>query len=112
MPEATKSVLEKLGYHVTTLLDGANALKQLSPPPRKFDLVITAYGMPQMNGKQLTARIKQICPTMPIILMTGYADLIAKENITVWGIDGLLLKPFNLQEINKTVIDVLARAAG
>ncbi|MGK5091801.1 response regulator [Deltaproteobacteria bacterium TL4] len=101
--DLVKEMLIKLGYEVTNFSDCAQALTLFTDHAQDFDLVITDYGMPKMNGKQLTAKIKEIRPELPVILITGYADLVVKEDIVTWKIDGLLKKPFKLASLSQVV---------
>ncbi len=103
----TQRMLENFGYKVTKFLDCVEALKAFTDHPQDFDLVLTDYGMPNMNGKQLGEKIKEIRPEIPIILFTGYSDLVAKDNIQMWGIDDLIMKPFASEELGEVVKNVL-----
>jgi len=68
--KVTRSVLEGLGYTVTDQNDCLEALKLFTEHPQDFDLVITDYGMSEMNGKQLVEKIKEIRSDISIILFT------------------------------------------
>ncbi len=75
-PELCEVVTEYLttdGHTVTSAENGAVALTQFRSG--QFDLVITDRAMPEMNGEQLAAAIHQIKPNFPVILMTGFGDL-------------------------------------
>ena len=67
-------MLMDLGHSVTEAYSGAYALKLLEAEP-PFDVVVTDYAMPGMNGHDLALRIQQINPGLPVILATGYAEL-------------------------------------
>jgi len=67
-------MLLDLGHSVTEAQSGAHALKLFESDPA-FDVVMTDYAMPGMNGLDLALRIRQINPKLPIILATGYAEL-------------------------------------
>ncbi len=69
---ARKSVLEELGYRITTASEGNEALERFSA--EHFDLVITDYKMPKMNGLELIRRIRERAASIPIILVSGYVD--------------------------------------
>ena len=69
---ARKTVLEEQGYRVTTAQDGQEAFERLVRD--RFDLVITDYKMPKMNGLELITKIRGRQMEMPIILISGYAD--------------------------------------
>lgn len=69
---ARKTVLKDLGYETSTATSGEEALAMISQ--RKFDLIITDYKMPQMNGTELIAQVRQSWPAMPIILLSGFVE--------------------------------------
>ncbi len=93
-----KRILEKRGYEVTIFTYSVEALKIFCQTPYKFDMVITDYNMPQMNGGQLAIKIKEIRKTIPVILVTGCGDF-TEDNITEGGIDGLIVKPYQQKVI-------------
>ena len=82
-------MLLDLGHSVTEAQSGTLALKLMETDPG-FDVVITDYAMPGMNGFQLAQRIKEKHPKMPIILATGYAELPSDRSIEF----GHLSKPY------------------
>ena len=71
---ARQSVLEELGYIVLAARSGVEALKLVDE--QKFDLIITDFKMPSMNGQELIAHLRQKGIQTPIILLSGYADLL------------------------------------
>jgi PAS domain S-box-containing protein len=73
-------ILLDLGHSVTEAQSGAEALKLLATDAQ-FDIVVTDYAMPGMNGFELAQRIKEKNPKLPIILATGYAELPAERAI-------------------------------
>ena len=69
---ARRTVLEELGYVVHTCSSGAEALKLLAS--NKVDLVITDFRMPNMDGMELIARMKELRGDLPIILLSGFVE--------------------------------------
>lgn len=67
-------MLEDLGHEVVEANSGAAALTVLESG-RAFDLMITDFAMPKMNGGQLALAVRELRPGMPILLATGYAEL-------------------------------------
>jgi CheY-like chemotaxis protein len=70
----TADMLMDLGHSVVEASSGARALQLLDTDAR-FDTVLTDFAMPGMNGLDLALKIRQIKPTLPIVLATGYAEL-------------------------------------
>jgi CheY-like chemotaxis protein len=89
----TADMLFDLGHSVTEARSGAQALDLLGDSP--FDIVITDYAMPCMNGFALAQRIRERRPDLPIILATGYAELPADRSIQF----GLLSKPYTSRDL-------------
>jgi two-component system response regulator HydG len=89
-----KELSEKLGYQVQTAADGVEGLecfKGFQP-----DLVVLDIYMPRMNGLAVLAKIKEISPACPVILITGflhYEQLIQINNSI--RPDGCIIKPLN-----------------
>jgi CheY-like chemotaxis protein len=70
----TADMLTDLGHSVREATSAAGAL-QLLAHDGPFDVVVTDYAMPGMNGLDLATRVKRIQPQLPIVLATGYAEL-------------------------------------
>ncbi|HEY4364039.1 MAG TPA: response regulator [Bryobacteraceae bacterium] len=70
--KARKTVLEELGYKISTASCGDDALESFGK--QKFDLVVTDYKMPRMNGIELIVQLRKKSPALPIILISGYVD--------------------------------------
>ena len=68
-----KPVLEKAGYEVLTAASAAQAFEALSS--RKIDLLLTDYLMPGQTGTELARAAKDICPHLPVILLSGVSEL-------------------------------------
>lgn len=71
---STADLLQNLGHSVREANSGAEAL-EIVRSGEHFDLVVTDYSMPKMNGGQLALALRQLRPDLPILLATGYADL-------------------------------------
>ena len=69
---ARKTVLEELGHRITTASSGADALEAFGA--HKFDLVVTDYKMPRMDGLELITRLRKQAPALPIVLISGFVD--------------------------------------
>lgn len=99
----TAESLTELGYAVTAVASAEAALAQLAAGLVP-DLVVTDHMMPDMTGAQLAAAARQRLPNLPVLLITGYANLRPEETI---GLD-VLPKPFRFAELAVRVADLLA----
>ena len=102
-----KEILERIGYQVTMLTSGVDATEKFGKAPNDIDLVITDMTMPIMTGAELSKKLLQIRPDIPIILCTGFSELIDKEKATAIGIQEYLMKPLSRIDLAKTVRKVL-----
>lgn len=89
----TRDYLELHGYHVVTERNSQHALDMFREAPGIFDLVITDITMPHLTGDRLAREVLAIRPDIPVILMTGYSDLISEDEIEADGLGSLLMKP-------------------
>jgi CheY-like chemotaxis protein len=105
-------LLEKQGYQVTVVGDGRKALATLGR--NKFDLVLMDVQMPEMDGFEATAAIREAeqCTggRLPIIAMTAHAMKGDRERCLSAGMDGYVSKPVHVQELFAVMDDVLERA--
>jgi len=105
--EMGKAMLERLGYEVTICTSSLGALSTFKNNPDQFDAVITDQTMPGMTGLALAKRMLQIRPDIPIILCTGYSNLINEVQAKSYGIKGFALKPITKKDISKLLRVVL-----
>lgn len=95
--------LEKLpNCEVVIATSGQEALQYFDQRP--FDLMITDYRMPDIDGVTLTARVRQGYPQAATIIITGYGDHLPREQIT--GVP-ILDKPVKLAEIRSATLQTL-----
>lgn len=102
-----QSMLKKLGYRVETQTRPDKAIKIFAAAPHKFDLVISDMTMPGMTGDSLASELMKIRPDIPIIICTGYSEKIDEQRAKGLGIKGLMMKPFTIRSLSKTVRDAL-----
>jgi two-component system, sensor histidine kinase and response regulator len=72
-----KMFLESFGYSVQTARSGPEALEQVRNTD--FDVVVLDYRMPEMNGLELARSLRQQCPSLPLIVLSGYASGLPRE---------------------------------
>ncbi|MBN8906087.1 MAG: response regulator, partial [Rhodospirillales bacterium] len=89
-------MLHDLGYQVVEAPGGAEALTLMTE--LRPDIILVDYAMPGMNGLQLTRALRDRGVTLPIAMVTGYAEL-DDSQAGKSPLDGLLRKPFTIQEL-------------
>jgi len=97
--EANKTLLIKFGYNVQVFTNGVQALQEFKRHPEQFDLIITDMTMPYMTGLELARQLLQINAKIPIILCTGYNDVINRQTALASGISEYMEKPIVLNEL-------------
>ena len=108
--KSAKVCLERSGYKVTAVSSGREALEIFLAEPNHFDLVITDQTMAEMTGQELSARLLELKPDIPIIICTGHSDRVSAENIGESGIRTVLQKPPSPTDLRRVVREVLDEA--
>jgi PAS domain S-box-containing protein len=107
MADMGRQMLRHLGYQVTASTDSGEALELFRRDPFRFDLVITDQTMPRMTGMELAREILAIRQDMPIILCTGFSEIITAEEAKAQGIREFILKPIVTMELATTIRQIL-----
>jgi len=89
---ARRSVLEELGHLVQTSGTAAEALDLCGK--HSFDVVVTDYKMPKMNGVELIGRLRKLHPATSVILISGFTDTLGLDEAST-GADIVLQKSNN-----------------
>jgi CheY-like chemotaxis protein len=89
---ARRSVLEELGHQVLTSGTASEALELCGK--HSFDVVVTDYKMPKMNGVELIARLRKLHPATAVILISGFTDTLGLDEAST-GADIVLQKSNN-----------------
>jgi DNA-binding NtrC family response regulator len=105
-----RELLRKKGYEVSVASDSHEAWDMFSADPDKYDLVVTDQTMPGLSGVQLAAKMLTLRADLPIILCTGYSDIVGEGNISQYGIKGFMAKPIDSRELLRTVHNLLSIA--
>ncbi len=99
----------RLGYEVTVRTSSVEALADFRAEPGRFDLVVTDMTMPEMTGVELSRELLRIRPDLPIILCTGFSEMITEEGALEQGIRAFVMKPLAVRDIAETARRVLDR---
>ncbi|MBT8340954.1 MAG: sigma-54-dependent Fis family transcriptional regulator [Desulfatitalea sp.] len=94
--------LQMQGYDITTVNSGLKALDLVKD--RDIDIIFTDYKMPEFNGLELLAAVKQYKPEIEVIIVTGYGSMESAIQAMKFGSYDYLQKPFKLDHL-KLIID-------
>lgn len=96
-----RTVLMADGHMVEIAEDAERALVLLQAS--QFDIVLTDFKLPNMDGLELADAIKRDYPGMPVILVTAYAEKIGGNMGKVSNVDLVISKPFSVPELQRAV---------
>jgi CheY-like chemotaxis protein len=111
MLEVGGELLKAMGYHVYTARDGAEALEIYNRSGEEIDLVLMDMIMPRMGGGEAFDRIKKMNPAAKVLLLSGYSIDGEAAKILERGCSGFIQKPFNMEELSKTIESILGEQA-
>lgn len=107
-----KEILTKYGYTVDVFTNGVQAWQEFQKQPDKYDLIITDMTMPFMTGAELAQKIIGVRPKVPVILFTGYSEMINRGKSMAIGIKEFIQKPMVMNQLLKSVRQVLDKKEG
>ncbi len=99
--------LTRMGYQVTQFNNGQEASELFQDKPDEFDLIFTDQTMPRLTGSQLSREILAVRPDIPIVLCTGYSDVISEDEALALGIRAYLTKPVKVRVLLQTIQQIL-----
>lgn len=94
-------ILERKGYRVIQCGDAASALAVTDP----IDLLLVDFVLPDQNGRELTAQLRNTRPTLPVILMSGF---LPDPELAPPAPSTFMQKPMTPQVVIETVEQMLA----
>lgn len=97
---ALVDILGVFGYEAEGVGGGQEALAVFDES--RHALLLTDHRMPEMSGAELIRRLRQRCPALPVIALTG-AGPEAERELLAAGADAVLRKPFHIDQIRETV---------
>jgi signal transduction histidine kinase/FixJ family two-component response regulator len=109
--QALGSMLERLGYRIVTETNSALALDIFRRDPAAFDLVVTDQVMPRLTGSELAQAVLRLRPGIPVILCTGFSDLMDEYTAKSLGIRVFIMKPYSAREMAAAVREALGTKA-
>jgi PAS domain S-box-containing protein len=98
-----QQMLGRFGYRIVAKANSLEALEVFRAHPDQFALVITDQTMPHMTGADLARELLRIRPDIPIILCTGFSEVITADEAKALGIREFVMKPFTPHEITEII---------
>jgi CheY-like chemotaxis protein len=100
-------MLSRLGYEVSSADSGENGLSIFLE--NKFDIVLSDYEMPGIDGVAFACSVKKSSPRTPVVIMTGAGkETVFSRKST--AVDEVISKPFTLAEIDETIQNLSGKA--
>jgi CheY-like chemotaxis protein/anti-sigma regulatory factor (Ser/Thr protein kinase) len=94
------------GHAVESAGGGREALAKIATATSPYDLVVTDRAMPELGGDQLARAVKALDPSMPIVLMTGFGDLMNASGERPEGVDAVIGKPITRRILTEALAAV------
>jgi len=95
------------GAEISSFASPWQALDALAAAPEKFDLIVTDFEMPGMNGIDFRRHVEMISPATKVLLATG-SGIFSDESAREIGFCGLLCKPFSIGALKQTLANLTA----
>ena len=105
-------VLHRRGYKVVEAASGEEALRLFEKRGREIQLVLTDMVMPKMSGRQLGERLRELCPDMKVIYMSGYTDDVLVRTGALSPGMSFLQKPLRPEVLANKVRETLDQQPG
>jgi two-component system, cell cycle sensor histidine kinase and response regulator CckA len=97
--EAAQAILEHLGYQVSVVLKGQDAVMFCQDSEAHVDVVVLDMVMPDMSGAECFAQLRAMRPDIRVILCTGYDRNHAVQDLLDQGMAAFIQKPYDLEEL-------------
>jgi CheY-like chemotaxis protein len=96
-------MISSLGYDIVGKSSSLDALELFRSEADIIDLVITDMTMPNMTGAELAQELRRIRPGIPVILCTGFSEVITPERVKALGIKEFIMKPMVKSQIASAI---------
>lgn len=100
------------GYHVMTFTDPQAALAAFQRNSQNIDALVTDQTMPRLTGLELIREIRTLRPELPVILASGYSDVIHAETAYAHGVNHFLSKPYRMHDLAERLATLLKEQNG
>ncbi|MES2642929.1 MAG: response regulator [Myxococcota bacterium] len=106
-----RETLELLGYSVIEAPDGPEAIERFERAPDAVDVVLLDLVMPKMGGEEVLRALRAIRPELPIVISSGFAQEEVARRLSSARVDGVLAKPWTVDQLSGVLARVRRPAA-
>jgi len=104
--EVLSDTLSGTGCKVEKAESGSKGIELFSSC--RYDIVLTDLGIGDISGWDVARQIKEISPSTPVVMMTGWGAQLSEEEIHSKGVDFVIAKPFRLEELKRLILKALS----
>jgi len=112
LSKAVGSMLQRLGYNVTSMTDPVEAVRRFTQAPESFDIVVTDNTMPKMTGLDVIREVHSLRPKMAALLMSGLSTTWTPDRLHSLGVSELVTKPVDHTGLAQAIRRALGHAKG
>jgi len=109
--ELIATLLEEEGYEIATASEAQSALAKFQPDPNHFAAAILDVRMPGLQGPELAARLRELHPGLPVLIVTGFSATELPAELWSQGPTGMLPKPFSFDQLRESLRKLLLNAS-
>ena len=102
MREVVKRFLAESPFDIIEAASGKDAIAAV-PDARALDLLITDEMMPEMEGHELSRRLRLQNPDLKVLYLTGHSDHLFDKKDRMWALEAYLDKPFTRKSLNEAI---------
>ena len=107
LADLNSRALKQFGYQVSAKTSSEDALASFKENPYGYDVLVTDMTMPAMTGMDLATEVLSIRPRFPIILCSGYSDIVDEDSAKNLGVQMFLTKPVTMHQLAQAIHSVL-----
>jgi signal transduction histidine kinase/CheY-like chemotaxis protein len=102
-----ETALTQIGHTPTITADAPSGIRAIDTDT--FDLVLTDLGLPGVSGEEVARAVARKCPSVPVILLTGWSDQLRDEAKPIEGVTCILGKPVTIKALADTISQTVGR---
>ena len=102
-----QSLLQRLGYRPTCLIDARDALALVERDPGAFDLVVTDFNMPDLSGVDVAERLAELRPDLPVVISSGFISEDLRAAAQRLHVRAVMQKEHTTEELGAVIHSIL-----